>query len=132
MTVAEWMIFAAVILYLLTVAPVKAIGHKSFDNSNPRAPEFYKPGIAARALGAHINGIETFPFFAAAVLLAEFRHGPQVWIDALAVAFVMVRLLFVGAYIGNWPTTRTLLWNLGFAVNTAIFFMPWWAGVHAR
>jgi uncharacterized MAPEG superfamily protein len=128
LTLAEWMIFAAVILYLLTVAPVKAFGYRNFDNSNPRDPAFYKPGIAARALGAHINGIETFPFFAAAVLLAEFRHAPQHWIDALAVGFVVVRLLFVGAYLGNRPTTRTLLWNLGFAVNAAIFFMPWWAG----
>lgn len=127
MTVAEWMIFATIILYLLTVAPVKAFGYRTFDNSNPRDPGFYKPGIAFRALGAHINGIETFPFYAVAILLAEFRHSPQYWIDGLAVAFVMVRLLFVGAYLGNWPTTRTLLWNLGFAINAAIFFMPWWA-----
>lgn len=30
-----------------------------------------------RALGAHMNGIETFPFFAAAVRLVEMRHAPQ-------------------------------------------------------
>jgi uncharacterized MAPEG superfamily protein len=126
MTLAEWMIFAAVVLYLLTVAPVKAVGYKTFDNSNPRDPTFYKPGIAARALGAHLNGIETFPFFAFAVFLAEFRQLPQNWIDELAIAFVVVRLLFVFAYLSNRSTTRTLLWNLGFAVNAAIFFMPWW------
>ncbi len=127
MTIAEWTIFGAVLLYLLTVAPVKAIGHRNFDNSNPRDPAFYKPGIPARALGAHINGIETFPFFAIAVLLAEFRHQPQHWIDLLAIAFLVVRLGFVAAYLGNWPTIRTLLWNLGFVVNAAIFFMPLWA-----
>jgi uncharacterized MAPEG superfamily protein len=126
MSLAEWMIFLAVILYLLTIAPVKAVGYKTFDNSNPRDAAFFRSGIASRALGAHINGIETFPFFAAAVLLAEFRHSPQLWIDALSVAFVCIRLIFVLAYLGNWPTTRTLLWNLGFALNTAIFFMPWW------
>jgi uncharacterized MAPEG superfamily protein len=126
MTVAEIMLFAAVLLYLLTVAPVKAIGHRRFDNANPRDPGFYEPGIARRALGAHLNGIETFPFFAAAVLLAEFRQAPQHWIDLLAGAFVGIRLLFVLAYLGNRPTARTLLWNLGFAVNTAIFFLPWW------
>jgi uncharacterized MAPEG superfamily protein len=120
------MIFAAVILYLLTVAPVKAVGYRTFNNSNPRDPAFYSSSLASRALGAHINGIETFPFFAAAVLLAEFRHTPQLWLNVLAVAFVGIRLLFVLAYLGNWATTRTLLWNLGFAVNTAIFLMPWW------
>ena len=127
MNIAEWMIFAAVIVYLLTVAPVKAFGYRTFDNSDPRDPAFYKPGIASRALGAHINGIETFPFFAVSVLLAEFRHAPQSWIDGLAILFVVVRLLFIAAYLGNWPTVRTLLWNLGFVVNAAIFFMPWWA-----
>jgi uncharacterized MAPEG superfamily protein len=126
MTLAEWMIFLAVILYLVTVAPVKAIGYRAFDNSNPRDPKFYRPGIASRALGAHVNGIETFPFFAIAVLLAEFRHAPPHWIDALATAFLCIRVLFVVAYLSNWPTTRTVFWNLGFAVNTAIFFLPWW------
>jgi len=126
MTLAEWMIFAAVILFLLTVAPVKAIGYKTFDNSNPRDPTFYKTGVAARALGAHANGIETFPFFAVAVLLAEFRQLPQHRIDELAIAFVVVRLCFVIAYLSNRSTVRTVLWNLGFAINAAIFFMPWW------
>lgn len=126
MTIAEWMMFGGVLLYLLTVAPVKVIGQPTFDNSIPRDPTFYTPGIRARALGAHINGIETFPFFAVAILLAEFRAQPQQWIDLLAVGFIVIRLAFVGAYLGSWPTARTLLWNLGFAVNTAIFFLPWW------
>jgi uncharacterized MAPEG superfamily protein len=130
MTIAEWMLFAMVLLYLLTVAPVKALSAFSrprFDNSNPRDPAFYTPGIRSRALGAHLNGIEVFPFFAAAVLLAEFRAAPQAWIDALAVAFVAIRLVYVLLYLGNMPTVRTIMWNLGFAVNVAIFFMPWWA-----
>ena len=126
MTIAEWMIFAEVLLYLLTVAPAKAFGHRSFDNAKPRDPKFYETPLRARALGAHINGIETFPFFAAAVLLAEFRQCPQHEIDILAIGFIAARVLYVVAYLGNWPTTRTLLWNVGFLFNAAIFFMPWW------
>ena len=129
MTVAEWAVFASVLLYLLTVAPVKALGARDFDNANPRDPAFYKPGLRERAFGAHLNGIEAFPFFAAAVLLAEFRQQPQLWIDGLAVGFVALRLLYVLAYLASWPTTRTLLWNIGFAVNAAIFLMPWWRGL---
>ena len=128
MTIAEWALFGAVLLYLLTLAPVKVIGHPRFDNTNPRDPAFYTPGVRARALGAHVNGVETFPFFAAAVLLAEFRHQPQSLIDELAIAFLVVRLLYVAAYLGGRPTARTLLWNLGFLVNTLIFFMPGWSG----
>jgi len=127
MTVAEWMLLAAVVLYLLTIAPFKPLGHREFDNSKPRDPKFYANPLRARALGAHLNGIETFPFFAAAVLLAEFRVAPQHLIDELAVAFILLRLLFVAAYLLDYPTLRTLLWNAGFAINLAIFFLPWWA-----
>lgn len=126
MTIAEWMLLAAVLIYLLTIAPFKPLGWRTFDNARPRDPAFWADPLRARAQGAHINGIETFPFFAAAVLLAEFRHAPQHWIDWLAAAFIVLRLMFVAAYLLNYAWTRTLIWNAGFAVNLAIFFMPWW------
>jgi uncharacterized MAPEG superfamily protein len=124
MTVAEWCIFGAVILYLLTIAPFKATNARSFDNSKPRDPTFYDNPLRARALGAHLNGIETFPFFAAAVLLAEFRNAPQNLINELAVLFVIVRVAYVLTYVGNRPTLRSILWNIGFVINVAIFFLP--------
>jgi uncharacterized MAPEG superfamily protein len=124
MTIAEWCVFGAVLLYLLTIAPFKAVGFRRFDNSRPRDPAFFEDPLRARALGAHINGIESFPFFAAAVLLAEFRAGPQRLIDELAVLFLIVRMAYVLTYLGNRPTLRTILWSLGFAINLAIFFMP--------
>jgi uncharacterized MAPEG superfamily protein len=124
MTIAEWCVFGALLLYLLTIAPVKWIRFRRFDNSRPRDPGFYEDPIAARALGAHLNGIETFPFFAVAVLLAEFRLSPQRLIDELAVLFLIVRIAYVFTYIGNRPTLRSILWNVGFAINIAIFFMP--------
>ena len=124
MTIAEWCVFGAVMLYLLTIAPFKAIGLPRFDNSKPRDPAFFEDPLRARALGAHLNGIETFPFFAAAVLLAEFRTGPQHLIDELAVLFLIVRLAYVFTYLGNRPTLRTILWTVAFAISVAIFFMP--------
>src|SRR5689334_19630492 len=86
-TTAEWMLLAAVLITLLTIAPFKPLGWRTFDNAKPRDPTFWAEPLRARAQGAHINGIETFPFFAAAVLLAEFRAAPQHWIDWLAVGF---------------------------------------------
>ena len=106
MTIAEYCILGAVLLYLLTIAPFKPLGGRAFDNSKPRDPEFYKDPLRSRALGAHLNGIETFPFFAVAVL------------------FLIVRLAYVLTYLGDRPTLRTILWNVGFAINLAIFFMP--------
>jgi uncharacterized MAPEG superfamily protein len=124
MTVAEWCVFASLMLYLLSIASVKWLRSGVFDNAKPRDPAFYEQPIAARALGAHQNGIEAFPFFAAAVLLAEFRTCPQNLINELAVLFVIVRIAYVFTYIGNRPTLRSILWSIGFAINIAIFFLP--------
>jgi uncharacterized MAPEG superfamily protein len=124
MTIAEWCVFAALMLYLLTIAPIKWIGFRRFDNANPRDPAFYDDPIRSRALGAHQNGIETFPFFAIAVLLAEFRASPQRLINELAVLFLIVRIAYVLTYLGDRPTLRSILWSIGFAINIAIFFLP--------
>jgi len=124
MTVAEWCVFGTLMLYLLTIAAVKWIGYRRFDNAKPRDPGFYDDPIRSRALGAHQNGIEAFPFFAIAVLLAEFRAGPQRLIDELAILFLIVRIAYVLTYLGDRPTLRSILWNIGFAINLAIFFMP--------
>jgi uncharacterized MAPEG superfamily protein len=124
MTVAEWCVFGTLMLYLLTIAAAKWTALGRFDNARPRDPGFYNDPIRARALGAHQNGIEAFPFFAVAVLLAEFRLGPLHLIDELAVLFLIVRIAYVFTYLGNRPTLRTILWSLGFAINVAIFFLP--------
>jgi len=124
MTVAEWCVFGALMLQLLTIAPIKWIGFRGFDNSKPRDPAFYDDPIRSRALGAHQNGIEAFPFFAVAVLLAEFRDGPQRLIDELGVLFLIVRIAYVFTYLGDRPALRSILWSIGFAINIAIFFLP--------
>ena len=124
MTVAEYCIFGVVALYLLTIVPIKWIGSRQYDNSMPRDPAFYRDAIRARALGAHQNGIEAFPFFAVAVLLAEFRAAPQNLINELAVLFLIVRIAYVLTYIGNRPRLRSILWSVGFIINIAIFFLP--------
>lgn len=128
MTIAEWSLLAAVVLYLLTLAPFKPLAGREFDNAKPRDPAFWEKPIRQRAMHAHLNGIETFPLFAAAVLLAEFRGCDQGRVDALAAAFVAIRVLFVAAYLGDRPWTRTALWNVGFALNVAIFVQPLFKG----
>ena len=124
MTLAEWCVFGALLLYLVTIVSVKWIRFRGFDNSRPRDPAFYADAIRARALGAHQNGIEAFPFFAVAVLLAEFRAAPQHLIDELAILFLIVRISYVFTYLGNRPTLRSILWSIGLAINIAIFFLP--------
>ena len=108
-------------LYLLTIAPIKWIGFRRLDMPSHAIPGFIEEPIGSRALGAHQNGIEAFPFFAIAVLLAEFRGGPQRFVNELAVLFLIVRIAYVLTYLGDRPTLRSILWSLGFAINRRDF-----------
>ncbi|MDB5461485.1 MAG: hypothetical protein JWO72_3226 [Caulobacteraceae bacterium] len=127
MTVADLCLLAAVVVYIATIAIPKAVARQQFDNAKPRDPAFYKDPFRARALGAHLNGIESFPLFAVAVILAEMHGASQTMVDDLAVAFVMVRIAYVAAYYTDRPTLRSILFCVGFALNLAIFFAPVWA-----
>jgi uncharacterized MAPEG superfamily protein len=127
MTIAAVTLLAAVILTLLSIGPAKFDGSREYDNANPRDPGFYRPGLRARAQGARQNGFESFPFFAAAVILAELRQVPLGTLDALAIGFLIIRVVFVLLYLGNRLTLRSIAWSAGFGCNVAIFFMPVWA-----
>ncbi|MSP00821.1 MAG: MAPEG family protein [Acetobacteraceae bacterium] len=124
MTIAELCLPAMIVLIIATILPAKVLGRKEYDNANPRNPAFYTPGFRARSLGAHQNGMEAFPFFAAAVLLAEMRAGQQGTIDMLATGFVLARLVYVGCYMADKPAARSIVWAAGFALNLAIFVSP--------
>jgi uncharacterized MAPEG superfamily protein len=128
MTIAELCLLAAVILTILSILPAKLDGRRAYDNGNPRDPGFYTPGLRARSQGAHLNGYEAFPFFAASVILAEMRAVPQGTVNALAITFVVVRIVYVLLYLTDRPRLRSLVWSVGLACNLAIFFSPAWAG----
>src|SRR5271167_16389 len=101
MTIADLCLLASVILTIASIMPAKASGRREYDNGNPRDPRFYTPGLRARSLGAHLNGYEAFPFFAASVILAEMRSVPQATVNGLAVAFIAIRIVYVLMYLGN-------------------------------
>jgi uncharacterized MAPEG superfamily protein len=120
LTLADLSLLGAVFAYMLPIAAAKYGALKSFDNSKPRDPEFYKDPFRARALGAHQNGLEGFAFFAAAVIIAQMRGASQPLVDGLAFAYLALRLAFVALYLADKPGLRSAAWALAFAVNIAI------------
>lgn len=127
MTIAEICLPLMAVLIIASIAPAKLDGGREYDNAYPRNPNFYQAGLRARAQGAHQNGFEAFPFFAAAVIVAEMHATAQGLVDALALAFLACRIVYVGLYLGNKPSLRSKVWSLGFACNLALFFAPAWA-----
>ena len=80
----------------------------------------WPPGRAPRPLGAaasrleraYRNFLETFPFFAAAVLIGH-ALGRSTATSALgAQLYLWARVLYVPAYVIAIPFTRTICWTL--------------------
>ncbi|MCW4453362.1 MAPEG family protein [Flavobacterium sp. MXW15] len=72
-------------------------------------------GVAARLQRAWLNYLETFPFFAAAVLavVATQRQGGQ---SELAVQlYFWARLVYVPLYAAGIPYLRSLVWGVSVA-----------------
>lgn len=120
LTLADLSILGAVIAYMLPIIAAKYGAIKSFDNSKPRDPAFYKDPFRARALGAHQNGLEGFAFFAAAVIIAQMRGASQPLVDGLAWAYLALRLAYVALYLADKPSLRSAVWALALGVNIAI------------
>jgi len=120
MTIAFWCVLIAGLLPVLATSIAKW-GLKGFDNNNPRAWLEKQGGFRARANAAQQNSFEAFPFFAAAVIIAHLADAPQGRVDALAVAFVVLRLLYLACYLADRATVRTLVWGLAYACIICLF-----------
>jgi uncharacterized MAPEG superfamily protein len=120
MTFAFWTILAAGLLPTICAGIAKA-GGKGFDNAAPRVWLERQTGWRLRADWAQRNHLEVFPLFAAAVIVAAITHAPQSWADALAVAFVLIRIAYSAAYILDRPNLRSLLWSCGLLCVIGLF-----------
>jgi len=122
MTIAYWCVLAAAILPLLFTGIAKfGDGGKGFTNRKPRLFQQALEGYRARAHWAHLNSIEAFGPFAAAVIIAQLAHGAQSRIDMLAVAFIVLRLVYGALYIADKAALRSLVWALGFLCVVGLF-----------
>ncbi len=60
------------------------------------------------------------------MIVAQSTGADQATVDALAVAFVVVRVLFTLAYYANLSLVRSGLFAVGFAATVAIFTASQW------
>lgn len=122
MTIALWCLLAAGVLPYLFAVIAKAGGRFTpRDNRSPR--EFLQAldGWPKRANWAQQNSFETFPMFAAAVLVAHLVAGPSAAADALALAFVVFRLLYGLCYLADKASARSLMWSGGIVCVVGLF-----------
>lgn len=97
-----------------------------YDNHDPRRWLEQQGAWRARANNAQANTFEALPFFFAAVIVAHLMQAPQARVDALAIAFVLLRLAYIGAYLADKANLRSLVWVAAWAVNAAILLAGIW------
>lgn len=123
LTVAYWCVFIACGLPYLAAWTAKAGSFGPRDNLQPRDWAAKQSGWRARANSAQANSFEGLPFFIGAVLIAHQLGVAQARLDMLAVAYVVLRVLYLGLYIRGAASARSAVWALAFLVNIAILFL---------
>jgi uncharacterized MAPEG superfamily protein len=118
MTIAFWCILIAGTLPYVAFSFVKGL-----DPSHPRAGAAGLVGRQARAYGAQLNGFETFPLFAAAVIVSHVVAGTSMTTNILAVLYVLLRIGHMAAYIADRQPIRTACFSLAQLITAAIFIL---------
>ena len=119
MTTPFWCVLIAGLLPYVWVTIAAGERRKQFgsvDNKLPRVQEAQLSGRGARAMGAHNNAFETFPFFAAAVIIAHIAGADPGWSSLFALAFVAARIVHGVLYLADIDVMRSLSFGVGTAL----------------
>lgn len=130
MTIELWCLALAGLFHVLSKAPLvraQAACAGGYDNRQPRAQQASLTGRGERALAVHQNQIESFPLFAAGVLVATATGANSPWVGYLAVAYLLARVVYLFLYLGDIATLRSAVWLVGYASSLALMLSPAWA-----
>ena len=122
MTIAYTCILISVFIPLVLAGYAK-FGSKGYDNRSPREFLDKVQGKYKRAHYAQMNSYEAFPPFAAGVIIAHNCGALQSQVDALAIAFVIFRVLFGLFYVTDQHQLRSLAWFLSFGCIIGLFLI---------
>lgn len=120
MTSALWCVLVAALLpFPFTLASKFS---KRYDNARPRDYLAATTGWRQRANAVQQNAFETYPAFAAAVIIAQMLHtAAQGRIDALAIAYIVLRLLYGACYLADLAALRSATWFGSIACIVGLF-----------
>lgn len=129
MTIAQICLLVACLLPIgcAGLAKSKGFGKRrrdgGFDNHHPREWLAGLQGWQARANAAQANSWEALPIFIAGLFVAHQHQAAQGTVDALALTFIVSRLVFVGLYVADKASLRSLVWFIGLVASAALFFV---------
>lgn len=110
LTTAYVCVLIAALLPYLWVTIAKASGER-YNNRDPRQwQQKQQSPRSQRAHAAQLNSYEAFAPFAASVIMAQLAGVQETRIAALALAFVVLRVLHGLLYIAGLHYLRSLIW----------------------
>ena len=116
MSIAYWCIVVAALLPYGWVVIAKRSGPNRYNNRDPRPWVARQDNpLVQRAYSAHLNAFEAFAPFAAGVLMARAAGVPENLVQALAMAFVAIRIAHGIFYLTGLHWLRSLAWLGGIA-----------------
>ncbi|HQZ06538.1 MAG TPA: MAPEG family protein [Burkholderiaceae bacterium] len=127
-SLAHWSILVAALLPIVCAGIAKygmfsqSVRDGGYDNRDPRAWLARQSDWRARANAAQANSFEALPFFIGAVVVAFQLGADPARVDLLAALFVLLRIVYIGLYVGNKASLRSLVWFAALCVNVAILF----------
>lgn len=117
MTFAFWCVLVAA---LLPYVPL-GLATRFLDPETPRKNVPNLEGLPAHAYGAHLNAVEAFAPFAAAVIISHIVEGASATVNGLAALFILARLAHLAFYVTDRQLLRTTAFFVGLVTVIAIF-----------
>jgi uncharacterized MAPEG superfamily protein len=119
-----WFISIAIVLTIASKIPVffAMVQESGYDNHHPRQQQARLKGWGLRAVAAHQNTLEAFPFFAAGLLTGIATGAPFNTLNILASVFLVARVLYIYLYLADRATIRSIVWGIGYfaAIGCAV------------
>lgn len=129
MTIAQICLLVACVLPVVCAGLAKSKGFGKrrrdggFDNHAPREWLAKQQGWQARANAAQANSWEALPIFLAGLFIAHQHQAAQATVDALALGFIAARLAYIGLYLADQASLRSLAWFAGIGASAALCFV---------
>lgn len=124
MLFAYWCVLIAAFMPVAFVGYAKFVGRRKMgprENAFPREWLEQCEGQQKRAYWAQLNSFEAFPPFAAGVIIAALAGAAPVAINALAVLFIVFRVIYGFCYIKDMASARSMVWTLGVLCVVGLF-----------
>lgn len=123
-TLIVCLIIAVLLPYLVKLPLGYAMARTKggYNNSYPREQQAALQGFGARSFGAHQNSFEALIIFSTALLTAIATNHVTQSIEYLAIAFIVLRIIYTGCYLMDFARMRSTVWFLGFLSCLIILF----------